>query len=69
MKLIATYIHEDHTTVKDHGEYIAYRAYEERGIKRHAFEFENYEVDWSEPVFASIEHIGDETHIVLDWTK
>ncbi len=69
MKLIATYIHEDHTTTRDHGEYIAHRAYEERGRKRYAFEFEGYEVDWGEPIVASIAHVGDETHIVLDWTK
>ena len=69
MKLIATYIHEDHTTTKDHGEYIVHRAFEERGRMHYAFEFENYEVEWSAPVASFIEHVGDETHIVLDWRK
>ena len=69
MKLIATYIHEDHTTTKDHGEYIAFHEFEERGHMRYVFEFDNYEVEWMAPIVSSIEHVGDETHIVLDWTK
>lgn len=67
MKLIATYIHEDHTTTRDHGEYIANRVFEERGRMHYAFEFEAYEVEWSAPRVTSFEVVGNEAHIVIDW--
>ena len=69
MKLIVTYIHEDRTTTRDYGEFIAHRVFEERGRKHYAFEFEAYEVEWSAPVASSFEIVGNEARIVIDWTK
>ena len=69
MKLIATYVHNDHTTTKDHGEYENYEAYERNGHVWHKFVFEGYEVEWSDKRLTKIEHVGDETRAIIDWRE
>lgn len=67
MKLIATYIHDDHTSVKDHGEYVNHTVRTENGRTYYAFENDWGEIEWSDKLVKHIEHVGNETHITIDW--
>ena len=66
MKLIVTYIHEDHTSVKNHGEFLNRYSEDEFG-KTVGFEFENYSVSWSPRLVTSDETVGDEVRLTVDW--
>ena len=68
MKLIATYVHEDHVTTKNHGEFIRQFDVDEFDKPCVGFEFENADISWSKRIVTSVETVGDEVRIVVDWT-
>ena len=67
MKLIVTYIHEDRTSVRNHGEFLNRYSVDEFGINTVGFEFEGYSVSWSPKLVTSDETVGDEVRLTVDW--
>lgn len=67
MKLIATYIHDDHTKTKDHGEYTAHEVYQEGNLTWYRFECEWGEIEWNNHLVKSLVYADDATYIVIDW--